>query len=543
MGISGVLSDWRHAAPLHKDNPEKAVIEKFREDDDTNRMVKFFAETLEESNAIKLATNKERHDERTANVYFGNTLERSMRFGAGLNFQRFNAPIKIKPLSKEEIRYRVEVPDAVTGALTMRSCVSNEVANKRRYELPDLVIDGVLQDATCHMVLDRGSVGKEHGTFLLKELGLNVTQTFDLFDIFQTNLDSVFTACGSDFAKKESVVAYNAGHAPYGTCQLHQQFKGCSLDFFKLPWDNDIFYIQYPRICRARSITNAAMADPAHRSKLWQQLSKDSDVDAIGRVSRLGRWGQWHDSHCIFKSRRPSYLMPLVFMGIKRSWYPRLTKSPLRDAGLDTFELDEADLEIVLAPNDDDDIVEVDGAPKPKAAKPEMKDQPVAKSVKHSNDESLRAARSKRINTLDFAAHVLSDEPKMRRLDVHYFAEDSIMSLFKQGLVDVKTFMAQQHYFQSLSRGAISEALVTMWTRMGSKEALDFLDFSSAGTATKAKALEDNDVAELAMDVCTHLTYNFALVELEYTHGLPNYFQCLISPTESIRNEAFRKLS
>ena len=159
----------------------------------------------------------------------------------------------------------------------------------------------------------------------------------------------------------------------------------------------------------------------------------------------------------------------------------------------------------MLAPDDDDDIVEVDGAPKPKASKPEMKDQPVAKSVKHSNDESLRAARSKRINTLDVAAHVLSDEPKMRRLDVHYFAEDSIMSLFKQGLVDATTFMAQQHYFQSLSRGAISAALVTMRTRLGSKEALDFLGFSSSGIATKAKALEDNDVAELAMDVCTHL--------------------------------------
>ena len=152
-------------------------------------------------------------------MYFGNTLEKSLHTGAGILRQHFKPDRTIRPLGKDEFRYRVEVADSMTGVLTMRSCVCNRTTKERRFELPDKIIDGVLQDASAHLVLDRGSVGKEHSTFLLKKIGLRCTQTFDLFHMLQSNLDIVFTLCDSDFAKKEACVAYNAGHAPYGTGQ------------------------------------------------------------------------------------------------------------------------------------------------------------------------------------------------------------------------------------------------------------------------------------------------------------------------------------
>ena len=204
--------------------------------------------------------------------------------------------------------------------------------------------------------IDRGSVGKEHSTFLLKKIRINGTQTYDIFHIFQSNLDAVFTACESDFAKKESSVAYNAGHAPYGAGQLHQQFKGCSKEFYKLPWDNEFFYTQYQSICRSLEIPTTVMQDPTHRSSLWQWLGKDSDGEAVGRVSRLGRLVQWYDSHDIYKPRRPSYVMTITFMGVKRSWYPHISKSPLRDAGVETFEIADAGPDVALpGPSDGDD--------------------------------------------------------------------------------------------------------------------------------------------------------------------------------------------
>ena len=231
-------------------------------------------------------------------------------------------------------------------------------------------------------------------------------------------------------------------------------------------------------------------------------------------------------------------MMPLVFMGIKRGWYTHISKSPLKNVGFETYEIVDADADAALiAPNGDGD----GGAdePKLKVEKKELKDQPLAKSVKHSNNESVRAARSRHINTLDFAAHVFCDCPKMRRLDVHYYCELDIMVIFKQGLVDVKTFLGQQDFLQALSLGSISEAIKKMWSRIGSSDCLRFLGFSSAGTATKVAEQEDSVIADLVLDVCTHLTYNFGLVELEYTHGLPSFFHLLISPTEAIRKEVF----
>ena len=58
FGNAGVLQDWRQAAPLHKDNPQKMNIEALRERDAVNRMTKFFSASIEEANAIVISTKK-----------------------------------------------------------------------------------------------------------------------------------------------------------------------------------------------------------------------------------------------------------------------------------------------------------------------------------------------------------------------------------------------------------------------------------------------------------------------------------------------------
>lgn len=452
--------------------------------------------------------------------------------GTGHNFSEFAPGCKVPPLGKTEKRYFSEVKNDAGDVISRRSCIQDVSTGATRYEIPDVLLDGKPTSQSYHLYLDRGSVGAPHAEWLLSKAKFRGTVNYDVFHIFNTQLDSVYVSCGSDFQKREAIVAYNVGHAPYSTQQMGLQLKAQTEKLFAGKSSQEFYYMSYPSICRDRRIPSYKVNDPLHYDTFFTELKRECDLNPIGRLSRLGRWGQFHDKQMICKPLRHVVTMPMLQMGIEKKWWPSVAKSPLNNYVLESYEILGDDPVAVIGDDGGDHGAAPAAAAAAAAPPPPAGEQP--KGVKHSN-ECLRRLRAKHVNTIDFACHVMLDSLKMRRLDAHVFGEKHLMARFKLGVTNCKTYMGRDEWFCDLSRGGLSDDLNNMWQSLSSEEAFDFLGFSGCEYTTQAKKDEDSIIAQLSFDICVMLTYQFGIWEQEFTFGLPYYFNLLETQCEEER--------
>ena len=158
--------------------------------------------------------------------------------------------------------------------------------------------------------------------------------------------------------------------------------------------------------------------------------------------------------------------------------------------------------------------------------------------VRASYDD-VRKSRGKRRNGMDFACHVLSDNLKMRKLDVAVHLLDPFVMMELSALAEVKTPKGQLEVFLELSRGSLTnKCCQRMWASLKDPAFWDHGDFARDGSVPSLKRKADCAVADVVFDVLTTATCHFFLWEQEFTHGLPNYFHFLVSPVEQERVEA-----
>ena len=178
----------------------------------------------------------------------------------------------------------------------------------------------------------------------------------------------------------------------------------------------------YLRVCRDRDIPWSERSAHDHRDIVWASHSKAKCFRKTHEAAKAGRWNQFHDRHASMKGDRTVMAIPMVSIGIRKGW-GSFDKSPLKSCYLDNYAHIDAE-----GPRFDCDAVdeappEASAAAAPCAAgRPGSSNDAVAtpKGVKHSNADVAKV-RLQHNNTLNFAAHVLLNGVKLRRLDAVTF--------------------------------------------------------------------------------------------------------------------------
>ena len=453
-----------------------------------------------------------------------------MYMGAGINFSSFKNAHMPGPLASNECRQYVQVGEFPDGSKIHRSIIRNLVTKEKRWELPDILVDGVPTETSLHTFIDRASIGAPFTQWLYQGKKVEGSCNYDPWHIFASNFDCVFSACETSFAKREANIAYNVLHNPYHTQAALGQLKGCFADIHKQQKENNqVYQLVYPRICRNRGIPEAVMLDPSHEKVFWLELQRSGCVASPGELSKLGRWNQHHDKHALWRPHRSTVLIPMTTIGIRRKWYADISKSPVNGFFLEDYTHVDNDEEFGQGPGADADGAEEDG-PLPAAS---SGDDPLRapRGVKASN-EALRKKRQSHHNTVDFSAHIFGDDEKMRKLDVHWEVADPLVLRFKLGLTACKTTKGSFEYWLGIARGALSDDVDTAWAKLTDQAVLLKLDLLPSENQSPAKVKADADLCQLFLDALRHTSRQFGMWEMEFTFGLPFQFFRLLSSDE-----------
>ena len=97
---------------------------------------------------------------------------------------------------------------------------------------------------------------------------LRCAVTFDARRMFESTLDRIWMKTREKSLNIASAIMYNALIGPYLGGLFFRQFQAAAKALFKLTWDNYLWHLFYPLVCRARKITAEIMAYATHKERL-----------------------------------------------------------------------------------------------------------------------------------------------------------------------------------------------------------------------------------------------------------------------------------
>ena len=468
------------------------------------------------------------YDERRANKFFGNAVEKSFKVGTGHDFMECVPPRRCRPLTKFQTRYFIETGAVYTfedGSTfsERRACVEDTSTDTSFYEVPEVIIDGVCMNKEVHLNLDRGSIGRYWAMFMLHEVGINGTGTDDSIHIMNGFLDDVVNQCGDHFTKKETVIAYNALHAPYGTATMWKNLEAHQQKFFAGPMDNPVVFNGYQLYCEGVGIPHRHRYTQEHLVEFWAECRRLPAFRQIGGSTRSGRWGQWNAKHHAMKPQREIMLMPLTSYGIQRHWWPSVQKSPLNSHYASTFD----NVDIAGAEGDDvDDDADVYDEDEELVTEKRGGDDHETRAVRDS-DESVRVKRGKMKNSLEFMTHVFANRLKMRRLDVHEGLQQEFVEEMWEFVRECKSSVGQLDKFQEWAGSTWLLRIAATWEKLVDPAFMNYIGLSQDGECSARKKAEDREICNLALEATRCLTWKFGIWQYEFSHG-PLMHMCLL---------------
>ena len=355
-------------------------------------------------------------------------------------------------------------------------------------------------------------------------------------------LDQVYQLANQAFARKEALVSYNVYHCPYSTQAMYGQIKEeLPRVFDPANLCSELSFHTYHRICRDRDIPWSSRCAPDHRGDLWLSHVKAHCFKKTDETAKAGRWNQFHDKHLRVKPDRTVMAIPMVHIGIRKGWWT-FEKSPIVGCYLGNYEHIDGDggqLDVVSAAAESHAEDAAAGPSAPQAAG-SSNDPPVPKGVQHSNADVAKV-RLRHQNTTDFACNVLLNSQKMRCLDAVVFVQMRVVERFKIGLSS-KTYEKQHTFWEDLASGGWSRTLGETWQAICSEEVVSFCGFGRSPDVNEETKREDAAVMDVVLDAALHMTFLFEVWLAEFTHGLPNYFVLLLSPSLATRTAVPTKL-
>ena len=163
--------------------------------------------------------------------------------------------------------------------------------------------------------------------------------------------------------------------------------------------------------------------------------------------------------------------------------------------------------------------------------------EPVRMTVKASNEELKRVRASYR-NGVEFSAWLFCDVHRFRRIDTTTLLEDPIVQLFQLGLTKHKTIQGHKDFLISMSNGELSKAVGKVWEIFQSTAFSEELELLPVINASEKQRKQDLEIVSLAWSTALSITSQFGLWELEWTFGLPHFFNRLLDSSVEVRKEA-----
>ena len=528
-----VIPDWREETPHTDDATDAEAAKAVATAESRVRMAAFFSGQSAAAAAQQVAAICGKEVARKANLHYGLAFEKAMAMGIGITMDKFVPAQPLGPLGPTEIRYLQDIDSPLLGRQT-RSCIKNHETGSKRVEYPVTMLDGRVHEPTLYTSSDRGSLGRVFFDFSVHGLGLRQVHQYDFFHIVEGFKKDSYSDVSLKLKKLEAATSYRCLGGAYGTCSFFLQIQRAATAFFaNNDSTNDVYGVCYARICDDRKISYEIRSRSSHREELWRVLPSSGFLHAVGFMPVLGRWGDFEEKHESIKPDRSVILMITIDMGLKKKWWPSISKSPVNIMECLDFDLHDDDEDAV------GDHAELAGAlpPGPSAACPAAPKM----SVAASNNE-LKQIRSKKVNTMDFMAWYYADRQGLRLMDAHNFVLAAVIELFKMTLTSHKTLWGHANLFRDLTEGLFAKTINAIWQTLKDPSVLKALDLMPKYTGDVVASEGDLEVTNVMTKGAIALSGDLALYEFEFTHSMYGFSARLLQTDEALLAKDFSVL-
>lgn len=225
----------------------------------------------------------------------------------------------------------------------------------------------------------------------------------------------------------------------------------------------------------------------------------------------------------------------------RRKWWPSAAESPAASVVSAGFEL----IDAKFYEEDEDDEDDVDPAATVDGEQPAQNngaagsdEVPHRMGVKESNVH-VRKIKAGHKNGVEFASWFFVDFQRHRRLDATHHLKQPLVELMKLGLTQTHTIKGHYDFWVDMSAGSLTKALHEMWNAYSSIEYAEKIGFELHVDVPEEKAARDKEVAALSFTLALNYSWQFGLWELEFTSGLPNLFNSLLSHEPGVRDQDY----
>ena len=160
-------------------------------------------------------------------------------------------------------------------------------------------------------------------------MGVSGQGQYDIWHIIQGILQQTYARLRLSAKRKEGAVSLRAFCGPWQSQAFWGQFMGAKKLFFKAGWRNPCYGACFPMICKDRGYSFEKQCTPGFAEWLFSVLPEAEVLQHIGTAPVLGRWGNFETKFAKVKQHRGLILAILLFLGIQRGWFKKVSQSPL----------------------------------------------------------------------------------------------------------------------------------------------------------------------------------------------------------------------
>jgi hypothetical protein len=473
---------------------------------------------------------------RMANQHFGHALDHAMAASLGISLKEFKPEQRPLPLQRSEVRYFVILPAAEGHAGRRRSCIRDTLTGRRRFEVPEVRIDGVLHRPTLHSRADQGSVGWPFLSWLYQAQGIRGSLHHDDCHRQWNNSRNAIREAGLETALIEAIAAMSCHQGPWHGNAFFCIIRDAGRWYFQTrDVDCPIFLALYPELSKDLGADSGDMGSKEHMQFVFEKASRAHLLHNKGDNVKLGRWYSYVGKCKAFRPSRSSILLVLLSYGLRKGWWDHISDTPLYSSR--HMQGDLADFGVGA-----EDLAAAAHVAEQLAVKKAGGGELVApRSVKESN-RLVERMRTGCKNTLHFTANVLANKWSCQMQDLLFTFLEPSSKAHSCHVSLSKTQAGCMQWRLMQAKGSWLDQLGGVWAKFEDMEALNYIGFKFESDLDEAEELHEQRLAtvcfRLSLCICSH---EF-LTGAAYSFTLPCYFAALLDPDETARQGALALL-
>jgi len=270
-------------------------------------------------------------DLRNTNRIAFESLDWALLKDNGWGLAAFVPDRRVGALAPGATRYYIEQPWPITGAVRSRACIMLE-SGERYFEVPCAVKNGAHYRPTLHLCQDMGS-GSWHGSvFAIQSLGIRGSLSWDRFHRHQCDLAEATARSGLSIIRLEMTAVLGLRRAPWGKEGNHDVLVNAAKEMFDvLDSSNELLQVFFSDICADLDDHPVDEGSEEHYKRLWERCRECLTNAGVGHAPKRSRWWSVETLARQRRSTRSMLLMLLIFVGVRRKWWRRLSETPLFD--------------------------------------------------------------------------------------------------------------------------------------------------------------------------------------------------------------------